>query len=71
MMFSENEMEYEDHLNKMEAELETKSTSELNLTEDNEALKVWEEKANRRAATEKKSVEKERALVEEGESLCQ
>lgn len=71
MMFSENEMEYEDHLNKMEAELETKSTSELNLTEDNEALKVWEEKANRRAAAEKKSVEKERALVEEGESLCQ
>lgn len=38
------EKEYGDHLTKMGVELETKLASELRLTNDNKALKIWGEK---------------------------
>lgn len=63
--FVEKEKEYGDRLNKMGVELEANAASELNLLDDNKALKIRGENANERVAVKKKRAEDERALTEE------
>lgn len=63
--FGQKEKEYEDHLNKMGIELEAESASELRLMDDNEALKVWGDKAYQRAVAEKKMADDEHVRAQD------
>lgn len=63
--FGVKEKESKDRSNKMGIEWEAKSTFELRLMDDNEALKIWGDKACQRAIAEKKRVDNEQARAEE------
>lgn len=63
--FAAKEKEYGDKLNKIGMELNTSLSSKLKLQEENEALKIWGQKANQRAEVKKMKTEEERAQSKE------